>query len=94
MNNTIVESINSRKRISITYNGAERLVEPHTYGTDSSGASKLRGYQISDDPAHSGWRLFSEDKITEVKASQESFPNPKDGYKKDDAHIKVVFAQL
>lgn len=94
MNQTIIESINSKKRIKITYNGAERLVEPHTYGVDAQGTKKLRAFQISEDPNHSGWRMFTEDKISDVRISTESFPMPQVGYKKDDSNIKTIFAQL
>jgi hypothetical protein len=94
MNNTIFQSIIDRRRLLVTYNGTERLVEPHTYGLDKNGAGKLRVHQVAESEEHSGWRMFSEELITDVQVVDEKFEEPRVGYSKDDRHIQTIYAQL
>lgn len=94
MNNTIIEAIINKKLLVVTYNGSERLVEPHTYGLDKSGQGKLRVFQVAENEDHSGWRLFNEAAITDVRIADGTFAGSQPGYNKDDKHIPTVYAQL
>lgn len=94
MNQVIVEAILNKKRLVVTYNGTERLVEPHAYGLDKNGLGKLRVYQVSETTEHKGWRLLNEDSITELKQADETFAGAQTGYSKDDKHIPNIFVQL
>lgn len=94
MSDVITEAINNKKRLYVTYNGAQRLIEPHTYGYDSSGTLKLRAFQVSVDPELNGWRMFSVNKMTEIKVIEEIFASPQPGYKREDSNIVRIQAQL
>jgi hypothetical protein len=94
MNNTIVEAIVNKQRILVTYNGTERLVEPHAYGLDRNGLGKLRVFQVSDEAEHQGWRLMKEEAITAIKVADETFATPQSGYTQNDKHIPNIYAQL
>jgi predicted DNA-binding transcriptional regulator YafY len=94
MNDTLLQAIFNKQRLVVTYNGTERLVEPHTYGLDKNGSGKLRVHQISESEEHGGWRLFSEELITDVRIADEQFSEPRSGYSKDDRHIETIYAQL
>lgn len=96
MNQKIVEAIQNKTRLRVTYNGATRIVEPHAYGLDKNGALKLRAYQIADDASSAdleGWRLFNEASIIEVQETNVAF-EPNEGYKRDDKAIDDIIAQL
>jgi hypothetical protein len=46
MHPVIVEAIRSKRRLSFTYNGRKRIVEPQCHGIGTKGTELLRGYQI------------------------------------------------
>lgn len=94
MNNNIIQAIVNKQRLVVTYNGSERLVEPHAYGLDKNGQGKLRVFQIAEEEEHKGWRLLKEDAITDIKVAAENFDEPQVGYQKDDRHIADIYAQL
>lgn len=94
MNTIITQAITNKQRLKVTYNGTERLVEPHTYGLDKNGKGKVRVYQIAEATEHQGWRLLNESEITEVEVAGETFVTPQSGYQADDKHIPTIIAQL
>lgn len=64
----ILAAIAEQKQISITYNQAVRVINPHVYGTDKNSQWRLRGtQQESNGVAHApDWKLFNEAKISNV----------------------------
>lgn len=94
MNTIITQAITNKQRLKVTYNGTERLVEPHTYGLDKNGKGKVRVYQIAEATEHQGWRLLNESEITEVEVAGDNFAAPQSGYQADDKHIPTIIAQL
>ena len=94
MNTTIVDAILNKRRLLVTYNGTERLVEPHAYGLDKNGKGKLRVFQVAEAADHQGWRLLNEDAITEIKGANATFSGPQADYQQNDKHIPTIHAQL
>lgn len=94
MNSIITQAINNKQRLKVTYNGTERLVEPHTYGLDKHGKGKVRVFQIAETTEHQGWRLLNESEIMGVELAEENFAGPQTGYQADDKHIPTIIAQL
>ncbi|MFN3967252.1 MAG: hypothetical protein ACK4JE_06115 [Endomicrobiia bacterium] len=85
MNNLICEAIKYRRVIKFTYEGHERIVEPHTYGIHKdTGNEVLSAYQIGG-YSSSGkvpyWRLYIVSKISNLQITDENFLEPRPGYK-------------
>lgn len=92
MNQVIIEAINNKKQLQVTYNDAVRVVEPHAYGYDKNDKLKVRVFQT--DAEHEGWRLFNEDAILELAVLDTSFEGPREGYQRGDRHIVAILAEL
>jgi predicted DNA-binding transcriptional regulator YafY len=92
MNQIIVASINSRRRLSFTYNGRARIVEPQCYGVGTKGTELLRAHQIQGSEQREP--LFDVSKMEDLAALDEHFQKPGPNYKRDDSAMKVIFAQL
>jgi hypothetical protein len=92
MNQVIVDSINSKRRLSFTYNGRRRLVEPQCYGIGSTGTELLRAHQIEGGPEREP--LFDVSKMRDLVATDQHFSKPGPNYKKDDSAMRIIFAEL
>jgi hypothetical protein len=92
MNRTIVDAINSKRRLSFTYNGKRRIVEPQCYGTGTQGTALLRAHQIEG--GQQPEPLFDVSKIRDLVALDQHFTRPGPNYKRNDSAMKIVFAQL
>lgn len=97
MNPTIIQSIQERKLLSLTYEGLLRTVEPHAYGISTQGNEILRCYQIegshNSDIPHD-WVLLAVSKILDLTLLQTSFSGPRPKYNRDDKAMTTIYAQL
>jgi predicted DNA-binding transcriptional regulator YafY len=92
MNQTIVESIQSRRRLRFTYNGKTRIVEPQCYGVGRKGTELLRAHQLKGGVQREP--LFDVSKIRDLVALDEFFTRPGPNYKRNDSAMKTIFSQL
>ena len=91
-NPLIVGAIEHRQKLSCTYNGKARVVEPQCYGIGNKGTELLRVYQ----PRGGSERepLFDVAKMEDLIALDEHFTKPGPNYKKNDSAMKTIYAQL
>ena len=97
MNQVISNAINNRELLSFTYDGYQRIVEPHTYGVTSKGKDSLRAYQVQGGHASSHnelWHLFTVAKMAGISSTGNSFSGPRRDYKKNDTAMSRIYAQL
>jgi hypothetical protein len=90
-NPLLVEAINTKHRLSFTYNGKTRLVEPQCYGIGTKGTELLRVHQLQGGTEREP--LFDVSKIKELEVS-DTFSKPGPNYKRNDSAMKIIFAQL
>jgi hypothetical protein len=88
----IAASIAARRRLSFTYNGRRRLVEPQCVGLGAKGNELLRGHQISG--GTEAEPLFMVAKMSDVVVLDDRFSKPGPNYKKGDSAMKTIFAEL
>lgn len=96
MLNAIIDAINNTQIISFNYDGLPRIVEPHAIGTSRTGKQVLRCYQTEGGHVTAGhdWDLCDLDKIVNLKSTGRNFIGPRPGYRRGDAHMTQIFAQL
>jgi hypothetical protein len=90
-NPLLVEAINTKYRLSFTYNGKTRLVEPQCYGIGTKGTELLRVHQLQGGTEREP--LFDVSKIKELEV-RDTFSKPGPNYKRNDSAMKIIFAQL
>ncbi len=96
MNQTIVDAIHNKTRLSLSYFGVLRIVEPHAYGVTAEGKEVLRCYQVHGNTAFDpqNWDLLVVAQISSIKDTGQQFLNPRPGYKEDDKAMEKIYAQL
>jgi len=92
VNNTILESIRTRRRLRFTYNGRVRLVEPQCYGIGTKGTELLRAHQLQG--GEQPEPLFEVSKIGSLQMLDETFATPGPNYKRGDSAMTTIFGEL
>lgn len=86
--NEIIEAINKRLVLSVSYDGGERLVEPHTLGTNrNTGKTLLRAYQThgaSTSGENEGWKIMNLSKMSSIQITGNAF-SPRQDYVRGDS---------
>jgi predicted DNA-binding transcriptional regulator YafY len=93
----ISKAISERNLIAFSYDGFNRIVEPHTLGVDARQKALLCGYQVaggSRSGATEGWKFFAVDRIERVVVRPEKFASPRPEYRRDDGAFAEILAQL
>jgi hypothetical protein len=97
MNAIIINAIENRNLLKFFYKNHLRIVEPHAYGKTIKGNELLRAYQIegtSDSGKVPDWRLFSVNKIERITVLDDTFLNPRVGYKSGDSALDDIYCEL
>jgi hypothetical protein len=97
MNITVCDAIRARRLLRFTYDGYERIIEPHVYGVNSAGHEAVSGWLVggwSASETEPGWRMFLADGMHDVAALAESFDGPREIYDRDDPHFVRAYCQL
>ena len=96
MLNAIINAIRNRQVLTFTYSGLVRVVEPHAVGMSSAGNDVLRCYQTAGGhvvPGHE-WDFCLLSKIRGLQPTGQSFIGSRPGYKRDDAHMTLIYEQI
>ena len=88
----ILAAIVARQRLSFSYNGRRRVVEPQCLGLSTTQAETLRGYQLSGGAVSEP--LFTVSKMSDLAVLPERFSSPGPNYKKGDSAMTIIFAEL
>jgi predicted DNA-binding transcriptional regulator YafY len=97
MERMITEAIENCKLIEFDYKDEVRIVEPYTFGVSSTGKDVLSAFQIEGGSTSSddlGWRLFSIEKIDNLRVSDISFESERDGYNPDDSRMQEIYVTV
>jgi len=96
MNQTIVDAIHNKMRLSFSHSGVLRTVEPHSYGVTIEGKEVLRCYQVHGNTAFDpqNWELLDVAQISSLIVTSQHFLNPRPGYNRDDKTMEKIYAQL
>jgi hypothetical protein len=97
MNAVLCKALAERLKLQLVYDWGHRIVEPHAYGIGDERQELLRVYQVggasqSGEPI--GWKLFRVDEIRALHLLPDTFPGPRQGYKRNDNAMTKIYAQL
>ena len=93
----IISAIADKRCIEFTYDGLNRVVEPHTFGIDGSREPVICGYQTrggSRSGQTEGWKSFHVGRISMLHILAETFVQPRPQYRRDDGAFIEVTSQL
>lgn len=97
MKSLINEAIKNRKLLEFNYQGFYRVVEPHTFGIFTNGNELLIAYQVDGESKSRKppfWSNFLIEEIEDLSILNDSFLEPRDGYKKGDKRFRYIFSEL
>lgn len=96
MDSEIVNAIRNKNLLEFYYDGGTRVVEPHCYGLTTKGSEGLRAYQVDgySSSGKMGWKMFDMGKARSIKALNQSFSNPRSGYRRGDRGMGRIYCEL
>lgn len=89
MHQLIIDAVNGKHVLRFSYDGKDRIVEPHCYGLDNENHDALRAFQLG-----AGWRLFHTSKILSLHHDGTKFRDARAGYNPADKAMKTIYARL
>lgn len=92
----LCDAIHRRRRVRFWYRGGMRTAEPYAYGVDDGGHPILRALQVSGysrSRGH-GWKLFRVEEIEEFRMLDETFPEPEEGYMRNDPAMTKIYCEI
>ena len=93
----ICGAIDAHQLLAFSYEGSERIVEPHLCGHNTAGhdallASFVRGH--SESGARPGWRTYLLPQMHDIRALTETFSSARPGYNPTDGSMRLVYCRL
>ena len=97
MKSTIIAAINDKRVLTFSYKGHPRTVEPHAVGRSTASHDVLRGYQTAG-TAEKGdvpdWKLMRLVGIRNLTVTEQTFAEPRAGYKRGDSVMTMIYAEI
>lgn len=90
----LLRGLYDRRKVSIFYDGFERIVEPYTIGLSKSGNSVVRVWQVSGASSSgqiSGWKLLEICKISNASVTNATFQPTRPGYNPSDKGMSQIY---
>lgn len=97
MVNCICSAIRSKNLIKFTYDGHERIVEPHLLGEKTSGNIALSAYQVggySESDRSPYWRNYIISDMSDVQILPELFSGARPGYNPNDRTMSRIICRI
>lgn len=97
MNQIIIQAIKMRTKLTFSYHGHPRQVDPYIYGIDTKGHIALLVYQTGGSSASGRipeWRIFHESGISQLRSAGTQFAKKLlTGATKKDS-FATIFAEI
>jgi predicted DNA-binding transcriptional regulator YafY len=96
MRQAICSAIAAHRLLAFSYEGFERIVEPHRCGHNTAGRDALlawlvRGY--SESGAETGWRTYLLTEMRDIRVLEETFASARPGYPTDGSML-LAYCEL
>lgn len=96
MLDVIINAVRHKQVLAFTYDGFDRIVEPHAVGISRAGNEVLRCFQTHGrhvNPNHD-WDLCELSKMTGLQITGANFQLPRPGYKRGDKGMQRIYEEL
>lgn len=96
MKEAICRAIRERKLLEVIYHGRERLVAPHIFGIDTSGAEVLSCYQVAGGAVggeQQGWKTLKASELLVKRMTDRRF-HPRPEYQPGDRAMATVHCRV
>lgn len=95
MKNQIIEAIENMNVIEFSYDGENRVVEPHCFGVTTKGNDAIRAFQVDgySSSGKLGWKLYDLSKIYDLSVLEEMF-EVRDDYKPGDKGMVDIYIEI
>jgi len=93
----VCDAISRRLRLSFTYAGKVRVVEPHLCGRTTTGQDLLLAYQVGGHSSSGDlprWRNYRLSEIHDLRVLEDRFDGPRPGYVAADERFVVVYCRV
>jgi hypothetical protein len=94
---TASEALRKGKVLELQYDGYSRCVEVHAVGYSKPGHPLMRAWQVSGGSTsgeRTGWKLMRLDEARGARISEAASEAPRRGYKRGDAALARIIAEL
>lgn len=87
----IIQAINDKNVMTISYKDKDRTVEPHAFGVSTKGKLLVRAWQRGEG---GGWKLFDFEAMSDIVYLKDTF-GTRPGYKPGDSAMnRVILAEV
>ena len=93
MNAIISKAVNERRLLFFSYKGKPRIVEPHTYGRQTSGTDAVCAWQEMGGSGV-GYRLVLEVDMRAIDVGEPQTFLARPDYQRGDRRFAVIYAEL
>ncbi len=97
LRHSICNAIAARRLLAFSYEGFERIVEPHLCGNNTAGHDALLAWFVrghSESGAGAGWRTYLLTEMRNLRALEETFASVRPGYDPTDGTTRRVYCRL
>ncbi|RXJ90544.1 hypothetical protein CRV01_05150 [Arcobacter sp. CECT 8983] len=97
MKDLIIAAIDNKNVVEFTYKNDLRVVEPFVIGVTSTGKIALRAYQVGGNSSDSntiGWKLFTLDKMNNLRVTIDNFTGVREHYNPNDSALNPIYARV
>ena len=94
---TACKALQDQKRLQISYDGFNRVVEVHAVGFTKERNAVMRVYQVRGGSAHNervGWKLLRLDETRGLAILDEASEAPRRGYRSGDSAMARIICQI
>jgi hypothetical protein len=95
MTTDLIFAIQNRLTVKISYDGGDRIIEPHCFGLARTNNNLLRAYQTAgySNTRKLGWKLLNIKKVQSFEILDQNF-NVRYDYKRNDKAMTRIYSQL
>ena len=97
MTGLVCDAVSKRLRLSFTYLGQHRVVEPHVCGRTEAGEDLMLAYIVAGHSSSGpvpGWRNYRLSELRDVEILREGFEGPRPGFNPRDPRFVAVYCQI
>ena len=97
MRQAICNAIAAHRLLAFSYEGFERIVEPHRCGRNTADHDALLAWLVrghSQSGSGTGWRTYLLSEMRYIRMLEETFASPRPGYDPGDGSMQLVYCEL